>query len=346
LSLTTVESAIRALPKAELHLHLEGAIRPRTAVELAAQHGVTLSEPEAAAHYRYSNFRGFLEAFGWVTAFLRDPADYALITRRLGEELVAQNVVYAEVTVALGVLLWRNREPEPVFDAIWEVAQEFEKQGLVLRWIPDGTWQFGAEAALGAARAAVRARDRGVIAFGMGGDEMAIPYREFRGVCDLAASAGLRRVAHAGEVGPPQHVRDAVELLGAERIGHGIAVMHDPALAELLTARRIALEICPVSNICTGALARQLNQASATLAEHPLRWLVAGGVPVTLSTDDPAMFHTDLLNEYGNCPQMGFAPRDILRLAEASFEHSFLPPQQQQTMLAHLRAKGAELGLA
>lgn len=340
-----ISAAIRALPKAELHLHLEGSIRPRTAVELAARHGVPLTEQEAAARYQYTDFLGFLEAFKWVTAFLREPADYALITRRLGEELLAQSVVYAEVTVALGVLLWRNQQPEPVFDAIWGVAQELEPRGLALRWIPDGTWQFGAEAALGAARAAVRAKDHGVIAFGMGGDEMAIPYREFRAAYDVASEAGLRRVAHAGEIGPPQHVRDAVELLGAERIGHGIATMHDAALADLLTARRIPLEVCPVSNICTGALAKQLGKASAALAEHPLKQLAERGVPVTLSTDDPAMFHTDLLSEYANCTSvMGFSTANVLRLMEASFEHSFLSAQDKRQRLAAFRTKCTELG--
>jgi adenosine deaminase len=334
LSAGDIAAVMRALPKAELHVHLEGSIRPRTAVELAARHGVALTEQDAADRYQYTDFSGFLDAFKWVTAFLREPADYALITRRLGEELLAQNVVYAEVTVALGVLLWRNQQPEPVLDAIWGVAQELEPRGLTLRWIPDGTWQFGAEAALGAARAAVRARDRGVIAFGMGGDEMAIPYREFRAAYDVAAAAGLHRVAHAGEVGPPQHVRDAVELLRAERIGHGIATLHDPALAELLTSRRIPLEVCPVSNICTGALAKQLGKAEATLAEHPLKRFVESAVPLTLSTDDPAMFHTDLLSEYRNCrTQMDLALADILRLAQAGFEHAFLPPEQKAPYL-------------
>lgn len=341
-----IAAAIRALPKAELHLHLEGSIRPRTAVELAARHGVTLTEQEAAARYHYAGFRGFLEAFKWVASFLREPPDYALITRRLAEELLAQNVVYAEVTVALGVLLWRNQQPEPVFDAIWSVAQEFAPRGLTLRWIPDGTWQFGAEAAAGAARAAARARDRGVIAFGMGGDEMAIPFREFRAACDLAAAAGLHRVAHAGEIGPPRHVRDAVELLGAERIGHGIATLHDPGLAELLTSRRIPLEICPVSNICTGALAAQLGTPHATLAEHPLKQFVHSGLPVTLSTDDPAMFHTDLLSEYANCvAHIGLSPADVVRLAQASFEHSFLPSEHKSAYLRRFLDAARAAGL-
>lgn len=336
---TGLAAVLRALPKAELHLHLEGTIRPHTAVELAARYGVRLTEDEAQQRYQYADFNRFIEAFKWVTSFLRQPADYALIARRMAEELAAQNVVYAEVTIALGVLLWRDHQPEPIFEAVWSVAQEFGTQGLTLRWIPDGTWQFGSEAAMSAAKIAAGLQHLGVIAFGMGGDEMALPYRDFRGVYDYVASHGLRRVAHAGEVGPPQHVRDAVELLGAERIGHGIAAMHDPALSELLTARRIALEVCPTSNICTGALAKQLAKTRASLAEHPLKALFSAGVPITLSTDDPAMFHTDLLSEYGHCAtSLGLSAANVLRLAESSFAHSFLPPDQKAAFLRRFRA--------
>lgn len=338
-------AALRALPKAELHLHLEGTIRPHTAVELAACYGVSLTEDEAKQRYQYADFNGFIDAFKWVTSFLRQPADYALIARRMAEELMAQNVVYAEVTIALGVLLWRNQPAEPIFEALWSVAQEFEAQGLTLRWIPDGTWQFGSEAAMSAAKIAAVLRHLGVIAFGMGGDEMALPYRSFRPVYDYVASRGLRRVAHAGEVGPPQHVRDAIELLGAERIGHGIAAMHDPALAEVLTARRIALEVCPTSNLCTGALTKQLAKTRATLAEHPLKALFGAGVPITLSTDDPAMFHTDLLSEYGHCVSLGLSAGDVLRLAESSFAHSFLPPDQKAAFLRRFHASGKAQGL-
>jgi len=133
-------------------------------------------------------------------------------------------------------------------------------------------------------------------------------------------------------------VRDAVELLGADRIGHGIATMHDPALAELLTARRVPLEVCPVSNICTGALAKQLGKTQVSLVEHPLKRLFDAGVPAVLSTDDPAMFHTDLLSEYAHCStSLGFSPRDTVRLAEASFEHSFLPAEQKAAYLTRFR---------
>lgn len=338
---------LRALPKAELHLHLEGSIRPGTAVELAARHGVALTEAEARLRYRYEDFLGFLDAFNWVAGFLRDPADYALITRRLAEELLAQGVVYAEVITAVGVMLWQRQDADANFAAIAEAGKEYEALGLTIRWLPDAAWQLGPDAALAVARRVVRWRDLGVVGFGMGGDELRFDYREFRPAFELAAEHGLHRTAHAGEVGPPGKVRDAIELLGAERVGHGIAAMHDPALAELLAERRIPLELCPTSNLRTGALARQLGRAAATLADHPLARLLAAGVPATLSTDDPAMFHTDLVSEYAGCiSALGLSVAETLALAEAGFRHAFLPESEKLARVARLGARAAELGVA
>jgi aminodeoxyfutalosine deaminase len=339
-----VRAAIRSLPKAELHLHVEGSIRPSTAVELAARHGVALTEEEARQRYRYSDFDGFLQAFAWVVSFLREPADYALITRRLAEELLAEGVVYAEVITAVGVMLWQRQDAEANFAEMAAAAREYEAKGLTIRWLPDAAWQFGADAALEVARRVVRWTELGVIGFGMGGDELMFDYGGFRAAFELAAEHGLRRTAHAGEVGPPGKIRDAVELLGAERIGHGLAAIHDPAVADLLTERGIPLEVCPTSNVCTGALARQLGKEDAALADHPLPRLLAAGIPVTLSTDDPAMFHTDLLSEYASCATpLGLPPAAILRLLEASFEHAFLPPAVKRALVERLRAAAAAL---
>ncbi len=340
-----VRAGIRSLPKAELHLHVEGSIRPSTAVELAARHGVALVEEEARRRYRYSDFDGFLSAFAWVGSFLREPADYALITRRLAEELLAEGVVYAEVITAVGVMLWQRQDAEANLTAMAEAARAYEPRGLTIRWLPDAAWQFGAGAALEVARRVVRWSGLGVIGSGMGGDEMMFDYREFRPAFDLAAEHGLRRTAHAGEVGPPAKIRDAVELLGAERVGHGIAAIHDPAVAALLAERGIPIEVCPTSNVCTGALARQLGKGDATLADHPLPRLLAAGIPVTLASDDPAMFHTDLVSEYAACASpLGLPPGAVLRLLEASFEHAFLPPAAKRAYVERLRASAAARG--
>ena len=332
MSPSSLSAHFLSLPKAELHLHLEGSIEPATVCALAARHGQHLGEEEARRRYLYANFAEFIEAFKWVTSCLRDPEDYALITGELGERLLAQNVVYAEVTLSIGVMLLRQQKPQANFEAMCRASEGLRKQGLRLQWIFDAVRQFGAEAAMEVARIAPQYRHEGVVAFGIGGDELALPTAAFRAVYDYVAEQGLHRLIHAGETGGPQLVREAVEILGAERIGHGLGAMHDPALLEMLAERRIPLEICPTSNICTGALARQLTRDSARIAEHPLPDLLRQGLAVVLSTDDPAMFHTSLLAEYAHTAAMGLTEVERDHLAALSFEHAFLPAQEKRAL--------------
>src|SRR6266404_3440191 len=202
--------------------------------------------------YAYRNFSEFLETFKWVTSLLRDPRDYALITHNLAEQLLSQRVMYAEVTISIGVMLLRRQRPETNFEAILAAAEPFESRGLRMNWIFDGVRQFGAEAASRVVEAAKQCASKSIVAFGIGGDELSVPTKELRPVYEQAAALGLHRIIHAGEIGGPEKIREAVELLGAERIGHGIAAINDPALMDLLADRRIPLEICPQSNIRTG----------------------------------------------------------------------------------------------
>lgn len=327
-----------SLPKAELHLHLEGTIRPETAVELAARHGIEVTLDDVVARYRYSDFVGFIETFKWVTSFLRDPDDYALITRKMCEELVRQNVVYAEITISAGVMLRRMQNVEANFEAIREAAAGVLYSRLRTAWIFDAVRQFGADAATEVARWAAKLQRHGVVAFGMGGDELSIPTASFRPAFALARSEGLRLLCHAGEIGGVDSVREAVEILGAERIGHGIAMMHDPALAESLATRRIVLENCITSNLATGALAKQIGKPAAAVADHPLRTFLEHNWPVTLSTDDPGLFHTDLLTEYSHAASLGLSKEKLLQLAEESFNAAFLPPVEKRTLLENFRS--------
>ncbi len=335
---------IAALPKAELHLHLEGSIRPATVVELAARYGDSLTLDQAGARYCYSDFRGFLEAFKWVTSYLRQPEDFELIVDRHADELISQNVVYAEFTVSIGVMLYYKSDPLKNFAAMLRASERALRKGLRLQWIFDAAWQFGPAAAVEVVRLAIEARGAGAVAFGMGGDELMFPYASFREAYELAASAGLRLTAHAGEVGDARKIRDAIELLGAERIGHGLAVMHDLALQDLLAERGIALEICPTSNICTGALASQLGRPSARIEEHPARSFLQRGVPVVLSTDDPAMFHTDLSAEYALAPRLGLTDEQVLAIIAAGFSRSFLATSEKESWLQQLRDRTRDAG--
>ena len=298
-------ASIVSLPKAELHLHLEGSIQPATVCALTTQHNILLTEDEVRQRYTYRDFTGFIDAFKWVTSFLREPRDYGLIARDLCEHLLTQNVIYAEVTLSIGVMLLRKQQPEANFEAILQATEPFEKKGLRINWVFDAARQFGAEAAMEVVNAAKRCQSKAIVAFGIGGDEMSIATHEFRPVYEQAANNGLHLLMHAGEVGGPDKIREAIELLHVERIGHGIAAVQDPALMDLLVDRRIPLEICPQSNIRTGALAKHLHLPEACIADHPLPQLWRHGIPIVLSTDDPAMFHTTLQAEYENAAQMG-----------------------------------------
>jgi aminodeoxyfutalosine deaminase len=317
-------ASIASLPKAELHLHLEGSIQPATVCTLTARHNIVLTEDDVRQRYTCRDFTGFIDAFKWVTSFLREPRDYGIIARDLCEHLLTQRVVYAEVTLSIGVMLLRKQLPGANFEALLQATEPFEKKGLRINWVFDAARQFGAEAAMDVVNAAKHCQSKTIVAFGIGGDEMSVATQEFRPVFEQAATNGLHLLMHAGEVGGPEKIREAIELLHVERIGHGIAAAQDPALMDLLVDRRIPLEICPQSNIRTGALAKQLRRPEAGILDHPLPQLLRHGIPIVLSTDDPAMFHTTLQAEYENAAQMGMSASELAQLVDASFEHAFL----------------------
>src|ERR1051326_5473816 len=266
------------LPKAELHLHLEGSVEPETLCEL---------DPTGDFNglYQYADFDAFLRTFGVVGKLLRGPDEYARITRRLLERLAAQNIRYAEITIAAGVVLWKEQDFAPIFDAIRESAQG---SPVEVHWILDAVRQFGPAHVMRVAELAAERRDQGVVAFGIGGSEERGPAECFTEAFRFARSAGLHLVAHAGESMGPESVRAALAL-GAERIGHGIAAAQDEALMRELRERDIPLEICITSNLVTGVVKR--------LEDHPVRRLFDAGVPITINTDDPAMVRWTLPGE-------------------------------------------------
>ncbi len=320
-----LSARIDSLPKAELHLHLEGSIQPRTAVTLMARHGVKATDEEVRQRYAFRNFQEFLETFKWLTSFLREPQDYALVARELAEHLITQNVVYAEVTLSVGVMLLRKQQPEANFEALLRATEPFESRGLRFRWVFDAVRQFGAEAAMAVVESARSCGSKAIVAFGIGGDELSVPTGDFGAVYDRAAALGLHRLIHAGEVGGPEKICEAIELLGVERIAHGIAAIKDPSLMDLLAERRIPLEVCPQSNIKTGALARQLARDNVRIEDHPLPALFRHGIPVVLSTDDPALFHTNLRDEYANAAQMGLQENELEQICKMGFQYALCP---------------------
>ncbi len=337
------EAALKALPKAELHVHLEGAIEPSTLVELAARHGVTLTAEETAPRYAPGDFDQFIQNFIWITSFLRGPQDYALIARRFAESMQRQNVLYAEVTLSIGVMIRRNQDPAANFAALRDAAAEVP--GVKLKYIFDAVRQWGAAPAMEVARIATELRSPDIVAYGIGGDELGLPTIDLRPVYDFVASKGMHRLIHAGEIGGPEIVRESIELLGVERIDHGIAAMHDERIMDFIAARNIPLDVCPTSNLRTGALARQIGSPTAGYKEHPLASFLRRGLPVNLSSDDPAMFETTVSEEYGHTQAMGLTPSEIVQLAEAAFHHSFLPADEKRAMLDKFHTGVAALGL-
>lgn len=334
---------LERLPKAELHLHLEGAVQPETLAELAQRQGVAMSVEDARALYRFRDFDGFIEAFKRATALLRRPEDYALAAERLATELARQRVVYAEVNLSVGVMLWRNQDAEANFAAIRRAVEPLASSKparLRCRWIFDAVRQFGPEPAMAVARLAARLKDEGVAAFGIGGDETAMPAGAFREVYDFIRAEGLGPVIHAGETGTPAMLREAVEATGAARVGHGIAALADSDLQDWLAERGTVLELCPTSNLRTGALAAQIGRA-AGYADHPLPQFLRRGVRCVLATDDPAMFDTSLTDEYRHAAAMGLAGEELARLARASFEAAFLPEAERRELLAAFDAAAA-----
>jgi aminodeoxyfutalosine deaminase len=322
---------IHSLPKAELHLHLEGSIQPTTARTLMTRHGVKTSEQEVLERYAFRDFPGFLETFKWVTSFLREPQDYASVATDLAERLLEQNVVYVEATLSVGVMLLRKQQAEANFEALLRSTEPFERRGLRFRWVFDAVRQFGAEAAMEVVEAAKSCQSKRIVAFGIGGDELQVPTVAFQGVYERATELGLHRLIHAGEIGGPEKIREAVELLEVERIGHGIAAIKDPVLMDLLAERKFPLEICPQSNLRTGALARLFGRDGVRIEDHPLPGLLRHGIPVVLSTDDPALFHTTLRDEYDAAKQMGLQESELEQICEMGFQYAFDPPAKRPT---------------
>ena len=328
-------SFILSLPKAELHLHLEGSVEASTLLELRKRHGKSGTLAEVEQLYRYNDFTGFLMAFKTLTEDLQTPEDYELITYQLMQQLHSQNVLHAEAYVSVGVCLWRKQDFAAIFEGLERGRDRGEKDfGISLLWIFDAVRQFGIEATQKVFELAVRFRDRNVVGIGIGGDEQKAPAELFRDQYAYAAENGLRLTAHAGETAGPESIWGALNLR-VERIGHGFTAAQDPELVEELAVRQVPLKICITSNL--------LTNCCQTINDHPVRNYFDQGVMITLNSDDPAMFHTSLNREYHLAQQFfGFTDEHLRELARNSFEASFLPAEKKISFLNMLDAAAAK----
>jgi len=330
----TPNEFVRQLPKAELHLHLEGAVDAPTLLELRQQHGEQTTLAETEALYRFADFPGFLTAFKEVSAHLRGPEDYEFVTYRLMQRLKEENVLHAEVYVAVGVCLYRQLDFAAIFEGLERGrARGARDLGVSLLWLFDATRHFGAEEAQKVFELATHYKNRHVAGVGIGGDEQKAPPELFRSVYAYAQDHGLRLTAHAGETASPESIWGALNL-HAERIGHGLSAVQDPDLVEELAYRQIPVEICITSNLRTGVC--------KTAAEHPVKGYFDQGMMITLNTDDPALFGTSLAREYQFAQETyGFSDEHLRELARNSFEASFLPADKKLELLSLFDAAAA-----
>ena len=323
----TPSSFVRSLPKAELHLHLEGAIDPPTLLEIQHSHGLnTATLADVHKLYQYSDFGGFLISFKDITAHLKAPADFELIVYRMMERLKAENVLHAEVYISVGVCLYRKQDFPAIFEALERGRAQGEREfGVSLLWIFDAVRHFGSAAAEQVAQLAVHYKHRNVVGFGIGGDEKRAGPELFREVYAYCAENGLRLTAHAGETAGPESIWGALNLR-AERIGHGLSAYQDPDLVQELSQRQIPIEICVTSNVKTGVC--------PAIADHPVKRYFDEGLMITLNSDDPAMFGTSLAREYQLVQEnFGFTNEHLRELARNSFEAAFLPAEKKLEFL-------------
>ncbi|GAB2931467.1 adenosine deaminase [Streptomyces heilongjiangensis] len=326
---------IAGLPKAELHVHHVGSASPRIVSELAARHpdSQVPTDPEALADYfTFTDFAHFIQVYLSVVDLIRTPEDVRLLTFEVARDLARQQVRYAELTITPYSSTRRGIDERAFMDAIEDARKAAEAEfGTVLRWCFDIPGEAGLVSADETIRLATddRLRPEGLVSFGLGGPEVGVPRPQFKPYFDQAIAAGLHSVPHAGETTGPETVWDAINDLRAERIGHGTSSARDPELLAYLAEHRIALEVCPTSNIATRAV--------RTLDEHPIKEFVAAGVLVTVNSDDPPMFGTDLNSEYAVAARLlDLDEQGLAALAKNAVEAAFLDEPGKARLTAEI----------
>ncbi|UQX88732.1 adenosine deaminase [Jatrophihabitans telluris] len=324
---------IAGLPKAELHVHHVGSASPRIVSELASRYPgapVPTDPSKLAEYFTFSDFAHFIEVYLSVVDLIRDAEDVRTLTYEVARDMAALNIRYAELTVSPYSSIRRGIPGEQFMEAIEDARVSAERDlDLVLRWCFDIPGEAGIPAADVTLDAATRLAPAGLVSFGLGGPEIGVPRPQFKAHFDAARAAGLHSAPHAGETTGPQTVWDALQVLGAERIGHGTTSAQDPALLSYLAEHQIPLEVCPTSNIATRAVAR--------LEDHPLSAFVAAGVPVSINSDDPPMFSTDLNHEYGVAAELlGLDESGLADLARNGVRHSFAPDDVKSRIVAEI----------
>jgi aminodeoxyfutalosine deaminase len=320
-------------PKIELHVHLEGTVRPAALLAIAARNGVGLpadTVEDLTRLYEFRDFDHFIELWILTTTAIRTEQDFREIVVAYAAEAASHGAVYLEGIFTPAERVHGGASWDEVFTGFCDGVQQAEEEtGVVVRLTPDIPRGFELDAAIQTARYAVKYRDRGVVGLGLGGLEVPYPPEPYAPAFRVAREGGLGSVPHAGEVAGPVSIRGALDALHADRIRHGIRAVEDPALLRELADRDIVCDVCPVSNVRTVAV--------PSLDAHPLPAMVAAGVPCSISTDDPAMFDTDLGRDYAAADGLGHP-------AEAAFGAGLRGALCDDTTRARIAAAGAAHG--
>jgi adenosine deaminase len=323
---------LRGLPKAELHVHLEGTVRPQTFARIARRNRIDIPD-DPAVLFRCSDFETFLNAFIRAVKALRTPADFADITADYLRTSADEGVCHVELFLSPATLRHFDHgiDLESIVAAIHgECVKARREYGISSLLIFDMVRNLGEAAAFADLDLAQRCADYRVMGVGLGGDERRFPARDFQAAFSRAQSIGLRRTAHAGEADGAHSIVDAIELLHAERIGHAVAAAGEEDVLDLIRKRGITIDACLTSNRVTRAWSRD--------GIHPIAEFLKRGVRVTLNSDDPAFFGASLLDEYVLAKEHGLGRDEIVRLARNSFEASFATEKEKRTWLGELDA--------
>jgi aminodeoxyfutalosine deaminase len=331
---TDLDTFITAVPKVELHLHLVGSASAATLAELAAASpdaGVPDDPDGLARFFEFRDFPHFIEVYSTVNDLVRTPADVATLVRGAAHDLASHGARYAEMTVTPYMHEVRGLPAEAVVEGLDDGRRAARELGVELAWIYDIPGEHGMPAAERTLQLALEQPPDGLVGFGLAGAEAGVSRAEYAWAFEPAIAAGLRSVPHAGEGDGPGSVWASVDALHADRIGHGVRAVEDPDLVAYLADRRIPLEVCPSSNVCTRVYAR--------LEDHPVKALMDAGVVVTINTDDPHMFGTDLSEEYRRVARtFGLGVADVAALATAAVDAAFLPAADRRRLAAEIEA--------
>lgn len=338
---TPLDGFLAEIPKVELHVHLEGSMRPSTLLALARKHGVELPASDIQGlrrWFRFQDFEHFVSVYLTVSEVLRDPEDFHRLALDVMERQARERIVYSETHFTISTHTARGLDGDGILEALDTACREGRRRyETELALIPDIVRNVPVERADLTFDWALAGRERGmVVALGLSGIE-GHPDEPFREHFRRAEREGLHRVAHAGEHGGPESIRSALEVAHAERIGHGVRAVEDPALVRELAQSRVPLEVCPTSNLCLGVF--------PDLPSHSFDRLYRAGVALSVSSDDPPLFNTTLVREYQELARtFGYSAEEMAGFALAGLQHSFLPADRKSRLEERFRQRFRELG--